>query len=237
MILISSPVNALALVPLTESANVCVDDETGDIYVWNEEIDRYEKYDYSGDPVDSGVTYVIVDSPDPELPSSPDVESLDLEPIEVSGESIENIAAAVSEYTAADGYNLGTTHVSIFAGVAEKVPFNQHYVFWRDSQYSYKFAYGPISVDGAEFLSSGDVIVIDYSSNQSNYNSTYKYTTYVDRDFYLDAGDYLVYSDLGNYPDLYDRKGAKFNAFVTYAVAGIVIWSLFGNLRKAAFGR
>lgn len=230
----------MALVPLTESANVAVDDETGDLYVWNEEIDRYEKYVYPGSTSDPGVTYVVIDNGDSGDPvdqvSVAEDDGLSESEVSLTGDSVSAIGEAVAAYAAADGYNLGTTYASIFAGVAQKIPFGQNYVYWRDDQYSYKLAYGKLSQQGAIFTADEPVTILTYTTS-SGYNSVYSYTESVDNDFYLNAGNALVYSDLGSYPDIFNRREMKFNVFVGYFCAIAFVWMLFSNLRKSAFGR
>lgn len=223
-------------VPLTESGNVAVDDNSGDLFVWNSEVGEYELYDYSRVTSDPGVTNVYYVVPDSGVSTAEVVEEEFDVPVVLSEDSVGDIAAAVAEYAAADGYNLGTSYNSIFSGIAYKVPYGQNYVYWRDDQYSYKLAYGDLILSGTEFTSEGDVTVIDYTTT-SGYNSVYSYTVSTESDFSLSAGSALVYSDLGPYPELYDRRGAKFDAVVGYAVVVAFVWTLFGNLRKAAFGR
>lgn len=163
------------------------------------------------------------------------VVEVSLDDVTLSDESVANIAQTVAEYNTADGYNLGTTYVSIFQGVAYKVPFGQHYVYWRNSQNEYCFAYGKLSYDGS-FYSSDPVTVVTYSYD-GQYNSQYSYEVSTDSSFSLSVGDSLVYSDLGDFPDLINRKEQMLNGILSYTLVCIVIWTLFNNLRKAPFGR
>lgn len=226
--------------PLTESGNVAVDDLTGDLYLWNEEIGQYELYDYSRHTSADGPTYIVVDNGSSDDPvdqmAVSQVSDVSGSEVNLSGDSVSAIAEAVADYAAADGYNLGTTYVGIFAGIAQKIPFGQSYVYWRDDQYSYKLAYGEISLDGNVFQSSEPVTVVTYTTS-SGYNSVYSFSERVDSDFTLSAGSALVYSDLGSYPDIFNRREMKFNVFTGYACSIAFAWVLFSNLRKAAFGR
>lgn len=222
--------------PLTESGSVAIDNETGDIYLWNEEVGHYELVDYGSNSPSGDTNVIVVDNSadgdavavDPEGASSP---------VTLSDESVEQIAETLSDYNAADGYNLGTTYQSIFAGVAYKVPFGQHYVYWRDGQYSYKFAYGDISLEGTDFVGTGDITVCSYDSSSTGYNSMYTWSTGTDSDFSLSASDALVYSDLGSYPDVFNRRGLFNETAIMYGFACFLLWKLFSNLRKGAFGR
>lgn len=186
-----------------------IDEETGDLYIWSEEEMQYVKHDNSGNSSDSGVTYVIVDNGSSDDPvdqmATSQVADVSGSEVDLSGSSVAAIAEAVADYAAADGYNLGTTYSGIFAGVAQKVPFGQHYVYWRDDQYSYKLAYGDIVLSGTVFSCEEPVTVVTYTTS-SGYNSVYTYTSRVESDFSLSAGNALVYSDLGSYPDIFNRR-------------------------------
>lgn len=231
LMLITVPASALALSPLTESANVAIDEETGDIYLWNEEVGQYERIDNDVDTSDNGVSNVYVIEP----PAVDSTDTVGQEEVVLSAESVEDIAATVAEYDAAEGYNLGTSYLTIFQGMAYKVPFNQHYVYWRNGQYEYCFAYGDIAYDGT-FTSTEPVTVVSYATT-GNYNGTYTWTTSSDSAFSLSVSDQLVYSDLGDFPDLINRKEQKLNATSCYMLVAVALWALFSNLRKAAFGR
>lgn len=217
-----------------------IDEETGDLYIWDKELMQYVKHDNTGDSSDSGPTYVIVDSrPSDSTTSemgSSQVSDVSGSEVDLSGDSVSAIAEAVANYAAADGYNVGTSYSTIFAGIAQKVPFGQHYVYWRDDRYSYKLAYGNISLSGNVFTASDSVTVVTYNTN-SDYNNTYTFTSNTESNFSLRAGNALVYSDLGSYPDIFNRREMKFNVFTSYFCGIAFCWMLFSNLRKSAFGR
>lgn len=151
--------------------------------------------------------------------------------------TLQEDVALLTAYATDDAYNLGTTNVTIFAGLADKVPFGQHYVYWRDDQYSYKFAYGDISLSGSSFVGSGSVTICTYAgTTSSGYNTVYTWDISTDGSFSLSAGDMLVYSDLGDYPNLIEREGAKYEAVTSYILFGAVLFYLFDRLRIACFG-
>lgn len=228
--------SALNLAPIDENGDTAIDTETGEIYLWNNEEGQYELVDSGSDSSVGEYNVVFVDNRTDGSSDPLDSEGTSA-PVTLSDESVEQIAETLSDYNAADGYNLGTTYQSIFAGVAYKVPFGQHYVYWRDSQYSYKFAYGDITLEGSEFVGNGDVTICSYDTSTTGYNSDYRWTTGVDGNFSLSASDSLVYSDLGDYPDIFNRRGLFNETALTYGFACFLLWKLFSNLRKGAFGR
>lgn len=106
------------------------------------------------------------------------------------------------------GYGVGTSYVTIFSGIARKLPPNVNYVYWREGRYDYRFAYGrDLVFDGTVFSSSAPVVVVSYVTND-NYSQQPVFSVGTDNDFRLNASNYLVYSNLGDYPCLEDGRGS-----------------------------
>ena len=230
---------ALNLQPLDENGDKAIDLDTGDIYFWNYEVGRYELDFGRGDNAFGNDNSVSVgdDSDGPSVAVGS--ESVLTEPSqEVSADAVQDDSIGLlADYETDTDTNLGTTNTGIFAGLAYKVPFGQHYVYWRDSQYSYRFAYGDISLENGVFVGNDAITICSYESSASGYNTRYTWDSWTDSDFSLTVGDSLVYSDLGNFPDLINRKGLQNETILSYTAIAAVIWHLFSNLRKAAFGR
>lgn len=243
LISISVPVLALNLQPLDENGDRAIDTDTGDIYIWNFEEAHYELDSGSSNHASGNDNFVSVgDDPD----SFSDTVDLEVLPSESPDEVPEDFSSGIfaddsigllSDYQPDSDSNLGTTNTGIFAGLAYKVPFGQHYVYWRDSQYAYHFAYGDISLENGVFIGNDSVTICSYESLASGYNTHYTWDSWSDSDFSLSVGDSLVYSDLGNYPDLINRRELQHETILSYTAIAAVIWHLFSNLRKAAFGR
>lgn len=223
--------------PLDPDGNRVVDIETGDIYIWDE---SKEMYVLDETEVVTEYVPVEVNSDDGE-PSDLQNTVSDLEvqvmALEEEVETLSDEVALMSAYDATSDYNLGTTNQAIFSGLVSKVPFGQHYVYWRDSQYSYKFAYGDISLEGTEFVGSGEVTICSYDSTSTNYNSYYTWAVTTDSNFSLSAGNRLVYSDLGTYPGMGEKEVQKYVAITAYVAFGAVLFVLFDRLRSACFRR
>ena len=119
------------------------------------------------------------------------------------------------------GYGVGTSNTAIFSGIAQKLPYGCHYVYWRSGQYVYSLAYSEaLALSGSRF-SADTVTVVSYQTS-SGYNSQATFTVSEESDFTLSAGNYLVWSDLGSYPQLYSREG------VDYAKTACIILCSFG---------
>lgn len=123
----------------------------------------------------------------------------------VESSNMEYLPEASSYGSISDSYGVGTSNVSIFAGVARKLPFGVNYVYWREGQYEYCFAYGAdLGLSGTTF-SADNVDIITYITN-SGYNRQATFTHSVESGFSLSAGNYLVWSNLGHYPTLEDGR-------------------------------
>ena len=209
-----------------------VDTETGDIYVWN-----FGLNDWVKEETVSSETDVSADSNNDELPVQSDsVQALEskVTGLEQDVESLSSEVAALS--AAVSDYNLGTTNLAIFEGVVEKVPFGHHYVYWRDSEYRYCLAVGPLIVSGSSFSSSEPVTVYTYERHYSSGDYYYTWSARTDDTFSLSCGSRLVYSDIGDYPAISGREVNKYEAVIAYCSVGVVLFALFDRLRRSCFG-
>ena len=167
---------------------------------------------------DSGSDTVVIISPD------------DLADILQSADSISLLA----DYGTADN-SLPSGNFLIYAqGLADRVPWGQHYVCWRDdgsynsTQY---FAYGDLSEDGGQFTGSVQVCEYYYVSSQSGYRLSWS----TDNNFSLDGSNGFVYSDLGNFPAL--NGGETFEEAALFLlgfdiVLGLVLSILLGRYTR-----
>ena len=210
-----------------------VDTETGDIYFWD-----YEKNEWVKEETVSRETDVSVDSHNDELPLQSDfVPALEAK---VTGleQDVETLSMEVAALSAAvSDYNLGTTNLTIFEGVVEKVPFGHHYVYWRDSEYRYCLAVGPLTVSGTTFSSAEPVTVYTYERHYSSGDSYYTWSVSTDNGFSLSCGSRLVYSDIGDYPSISGKEVSKYDAVTAYCAVGVVLFALFDRLRRSCFSR
>lgn len=140
----------------------------------------------------------------------------------------------------APSYSVGTTNLSIFQAVAEKLPYGTHYVYWREGQYEYCLAYSPtLELAGSTFTGQ-DVTVVSYSTYTGSSQQT-TFTTGTAGDFSLSALSYLVWSDLGDYPTLYARGGADYAQTACIILCSFALYYLFhhmwGDIRQRYLGR
>ena len=206
-----------------------VDTETGDIYVWD-----YASNEWVREETVSRETDVSADTNNDELLLQPDsVQALESK---VTGleQDVETLSSEVAALSAAvSDYNLGTTNLAIFEGLVEKVPFGHHYVYWRDSEYRYCFAVGPLTVSGTTFSSVEPVTVYTYERYYSSGDSYYSWSVSTDNVFSLSCGSRLVYSDIGDYPAITGKEVVKYDAVTAYCAVGVVLFALFDRLRRS----
>ena len=210
-----------------------VDTETGDIYNWNYDLNEYVK---EGSVLDEPV--VPPGENNFELPVQLDsVQALESkvtgleQDVDTLSQEVAALSAVVSDY------NLGTTNLTIFEGVVEKVPFGHHYVYWRDSEYRYCLAVGPLTVSGNTFSSAEPVTVYSYERIYSGGDSHYEWSVSTDNVFSLSCGSRLVYSDIGDYPAIAGKEVSRYDAVTAYCAVGVVLFALFDRLRRSCFGR
>ena len=218
---------------MADNPEKAVDTETGDIYVWDYDLNEWVKeVTVTNEPV------VSADSNNDELPLQSDsVQALE---IKVTGleQDVEMLSSEVALLSAAvSDYNLGTTNLTIFEGVVEKVPFGHHYVYWRDSEYRYCLAVGPLTLSGTIFTSAEPVTVYTYERHYSSGDSYYTWSVSTDGSFSLSCGSRLVYSDIGHYPTIGGKGVSKYDAVTAYCAVGVVLFALFDRLCRSCFGR
>lgn len=210
-----------------------VDMETGDVYVWDYEMNEWVKEEtvsHETDvPADTNNDELFVQS-DPVQALETKVTGLEQD-VETLSLEVAALSAVVSDY------NLGTTNLTIFEGVVEKVPFGHHYVYWRDSEYRYCLAVGPLTVSGSMFSSAEPVTVYTYERHYVSGDSYYSWSVSTDNTFSLSCGNRLVYSDIGGYPAISGREVSKYDAVMAYCAVGVVLFALFDRLRRSCFGR
>ena len=167
---------------------------------------------------DSGSDTVVIISPD------------DLAAILQGADDI----ALLADYGTSDNSLPSGNFLTYSQGLADKVPWGQHYVCWRDdgsynsTQY---FAYGDLSEDGGQFEGSVQVCEYYYVSSQSGYRLSWS----TDNNFSLDGSNGFVYSDLGNFPAL--NGGETFEEAALFLlgfdiVLGLILSILLGRYTR-----
>lgn len=175
--------------------------------------------DMIDEPVsDSGSDTVVIISPD------------DLAAILQSADSISLLADYGSSVNSLPSGNF----LTYAQGLADRVPWGQHYVCWRaDGSYNSTqyFAYGDLSEDGGQFEGSVQVCEYYYVSSQSGYLLSWSN----DNNFSLDGSNGFVYSDLGNFPAL--NGGETFEEAALFLVGFDIVLGLILSIFLGRYTR
>ena len=140
--------------------------------------------------------------------------------------------------TAAEPYEgtISTTYITIFRDIAAKISPFDDYVFYRSNQNDYTLVCGDLRLDADRITAEAVTI---YTINADNsYNSTYRYTVSNGGSFSLDVGENLVYSNLGNYPDLIERNSYETTAILVVlcvALAMFIIYRIYSFVLRLKY--
>lgn len=180
-------------------------------------------------------TLIIAGAEDLQEDSNTPISVYVLDPV-MGGELSEVLLADIEPLAdISPGYGVGTTNLSIFQGVAKKLPYGVHYVYYRESQYEYCLAYSrDLSLAGSRFTAPTATVVTYYTYTGGN--SQPSYSVVEQSGFSLSASSYLVWSDLGDYPSLYERGPedyAKLACVMLAAMQLFYLWrSLYSSIRQ-----
>ena len=135
------------------------------------------------------------------------------------------VTAQATSYTAYDG-TMSSTYVTYFKDIISGMSFKDNYVAFRSSQYDYVMVTGDIEYNESKntFTLNGDGDEYIFTTS-SGYNSDNSYSHNSITHFVLNAGNEMVYSDLGNFPQLMDR-GAKYEMLTTLLLSIFLLGSV-----------
>lgn len=182
-------------------------------------------------PPDVSLEEDILDAPVetvdlPELLEEPETDGY----IEFEGVSDGDVVTVVVPYASiSSSYGIGTSNISIFGPIASKLPYGVHYVYYREGQYDYCLAYSSDLVYENGRFTADSATVVTYSTYTSGGGQAH-FTVSEERNFSLSPGNYLVWSDLGDYPTLYERGGEDYAKTACVILASFGIYYLFERL-------
>ena len=165
--------------------------------------------------------------------------------------------AQAASYTAYDG-NPSNTYITYYRDILAGVPVTDNYVVFRSNQYEYIMVTGDIVYNNGLFTSetelegkitaktvvveeNSDFIIVTPATSTTtgttytittggSYNASYSFNIGTISSLVLDAGDEIVYSDLGTYPQL-EERGAKYEILTTILIVAICV----GYVCKSVF--
>lgn len=140
------------------------------------------------------------------------------------------LSERASAYSIYQG-NISTTQLTYFKDIANNLMPNDEYVFFRSGQYDYTMIVGDLDYSNGVFSLVSDVGK-DYTITQSdNYNSTYEYVVSDINEFNLVYTNELIYSNLGEFPELIER-GTQYETLILVAIFVIIISSVCKRIWK-----
>lgn len=120
--------------------------------------------------------------------------------------------------------NISTTYVQYFKDILSDCKITDNYVAFREGQYSYTMVVGDLE------YSSGTITLQDsgkiYTFTQSgNYNSSYRYKSEPITNFSVTPGENIIYSDVGDYPELIERS-ARIETLILIAISIYAVYHI-----------
>lgn len=127
-------------------------------------------------------------------------------------------------------YGVGTSNINLFGPIASKLPYGTHYVYWREGQYVYCLAHSDtMELNGSRFTAD-QATIVRYTTYSGYGGAQANLTSSTERNFSLDAGNYLVWSDLGDYPTLYERGAVDYAQTACVILCSFALYYLFHHL-------
>lgn len=130
-------------------------------------------------------------------------------------------ASAAEVYT--EG-NISTTYVTYFQDILGKVSPLYDYVFFRAGANEYTMVVGDLDCVNGYFISPGNCSIYTIYTTSVNYNSTYHFSKSTANSYTLNVNSSLVYSNLGDYPDLNERGDYLETALLLLVLVIIVMY-------------
>lgn len=128
-----------------------------------------------------------------------------------------------ASYSVYSNGSISSTYITYFKDIISGQSINSDYVAFRSSQYEYILAVGNIDYDGT-FKGNGAIKIYTFDTESSNYNQNLRYTISSDSNFSLSRGETVVYSNLGDYPQLIER-GSHYEV-ITAVLVGVCMCSV-----------
>lgn len=134
------------------------------------------------------------------------------------------LQAQANSYSPYNDGNIGTTQLQYFRDIISNLSINDSYIAARTGRYEYKLFAGDIKYSNGQFAGSqqGSVITVYTINTDTNNYGSYTYSVSTDTNFTFNASNYLVYSNLGDYPSLEERSVIyEFSSLVILAVIAL----------------
>lgn len=125
-----------------------------------------------------------------------------------------------TSYSVYDG-NMSTTYITYFEDIVSGIGFNDNYIAFRADQYTYKMIVGDIEYNNGVFSLVGEGKEYTITTT-SGYNADYSYAVNNCSGHSVTPGNEMVYSDVGDYPQLVER-GAKYEMLTAVTLVALCL--------------
>ena len=139
-----------------------------------------------------------------------------------------------STHTIYDSGTLSSTYVTYFKDIVSGIGFNENYVAFRADQYTYILVVGDLDYNNGTITLIGDTATEYkyYAESTSGYNTQYRYSADSLNDFSVDTANYIIYSDVGDYPQLVER-GAKIESITAIILCIFIVFYIVRNIFRS----
>lgn len=124
--------------------------------------------------------------------------------------------------------NMSTTYVQYFKDILSKVNINDNYVAFRSGQYEYTMVVGELDYSG-NTITLKDTGTEYIFSQSGNYNSVYKYNTNETNNFSVTISDNIIYSDVGDFPQLIER-GTQIETLTLVVLVAVCVFYVIDRI-------
>lgn len=130
---------------------------------------------------------------------------------------------------------LSSTYTTYFRDIVSGIGFSDNYVAFRSGHYEYTLIVGDLSYENGVISSNGVCTEYTYRATGTNYNNQYKYYVSEINSFSLNTDNNIIYSDVGQYPQLVER-GAKYEilsaVLLVIMLVSIVVNRIFYSRKR-----
>lgn len=130
--------------------------------------------------------------------------------------------ASAETHTVYENGNLSTTYITYFKDILSGTDIRSNYVAFRSGQYSYSLIVGELENNNGVISLVGEGKEYKFYTTSSNYNSQYYYDVIDLNNFSVNTDNYIIYSDVGDFPELIER-GAKYEILTTILLCCFVV--------------
>lgn len=128
----------------------------------------------------------------------------------------------VIAYSPYDSGTVSATYLTLFEQILNK-NYHDDYIIFRSGQYSYSMLVGDIELNGSTFTSDSVKEYTYKSSTTQGYNQQYEFHTLDNQKLNMNVGNYIIYSNLGDYPTVIDKgDNLIYGTFLLFAICFVM---------------